>query len=179
MLPAASWMERPFPLVVRAWRYRLEREQVVAPAAERRSEIDPRLAERLGIGEGDWLRITTPAGTLCQRAHFVPGLGLDRVSAERWWYPERPRSEPSLGGFWESNVNAYVTDDLDACDPASGAWPFRVARCTVERERDEIFTGRRDEWSDGLNGRESRARDAGCSSETVGAHDQAHARRTP
>jgi anaerobic selenocysteine-containing dehydrogenase len=139
------------------------------------TEIDPRLAEQLGIREGDWLRITTPAGTLRQRAHFIPGLGLDRISAERWWYPERPLSEPSLGGFWESNVNAYVRDDLDACDPAYGAWPFRVARCNVERDHDNTVSDSCQAQSNSQNGRESRAQNAGCSPETAGVHHRARA----
>ncbi len=99
-----------------------------------RVEIDPGLAERHGIGEGDWVRIETPRGRLRQRARLVPGLGPNVVNAERWWYPEREGAEPSLFGFWESNVSAYTEDDLDLCDPAYGTWPFRVAYCRIERE---------------------------------------------
>lgn len=97
-------------------------------------EIDPTTGERHGIREDDWVRISTPRGTLRQRARLVSGLGADRVNAERWWYPERAGTVPTLFGFWESNVGAYVDDDPDLCDPAYGAWPFRVARCRIEKE---------------------------------------------
>ena len=55
------------------------------------------------------------------------------MNAERWWYPERDGAAPDLFGLWESNVNAHVAAELDACDPAYGTLPFRVARCRVSR----------------------------------------------
>jgi|SRR5579884_530696 len=97
-------------------------------------ELAPETAAGLGIAEGDWVRVETPRGSFRQRAHLVPGLALDVVNAERWWYPEREGAEPSLFGFWESNVSAHTEDDLALCDPAYGNWPFRVARCRVARE---------------------------------------------
>jgi anaerobic selenocysteine-containing dehydrogenase len=97
-------------------------------------EIAPDTAARHGIADGDWVRLETPRGSFRQRARLVPGLALDAVNAERWWYPEREGAEPGLFGFWESNVSAYTEDDLDLCDPAYGNWPFRVARCRIARE---------------------------------------------
>ena len=97
-------------------------------------EIDPTLAARHGIREGDWVRLEAPHGAFRQRAHLVAGLGDDRVNAERWWYPEREAAEPSLFGFWASNVNGFLEADLEACDPAYGTLPFRVARCRIRRE---------------------------------------------
>jgi thiosulfate reductase/polysulfide reductase chain A len=94
-------------------------------------ELDPELAGHHGIGEGDWTLIETPTGSVRQRARLVPGLGTDRVNAERWWYPEGPASHPELFGVAVSNVNAVTDDDLDLCDPAYGALPYRVARCRV------------------------------------------------
>jgi anaerobic selenocysteine-containing dehydrogenase len=98
-------------------------------------ELDPRLAARRGIDEGDWVRIETPRGHLRQRARLVPGLGEDRVNAERWWFPERAAASPTLFGLHEANVNMHLEADLDACDPAYGTLPFRVARCQVVPER--------------------------------------------
>lgn len=96
-------------------------------------EIDPELARAHGIEEGDWVLIETEHGSIRQRATFVPGFGTDRISAERWWYPERKGSSPDLFGYPEANVNAVTTCDLDACDPAYGALPYRIARCRIER----------------------------------------------
>jgi thiosulfate reductase/polysulfide reductase chain A len=100
-------------------------------------EIDPETATDHEIEDGDWVRITTPRGSFRQRARMVPGLGRDRVNAERWWYPERPGAEPTYFGLWESNVNAYTEDDLELCDPIFGALPYRLARCRIARERQE------------------------------------------
>jgi hypothetical protein len=76
--------------------------------------------------------IETPSGWLRPRARLVPGLGDDRVNAERWWYPERPAG--SLFGLHESNVSMHLEASLDDCDPAYGTLPFRVARCRLVPE---------------------------------------------
>jgi len=96
-------------------------------------EIDPRTARAIGAADGDWLRITTPEGEIVQRACLVPGLGCDRISAERWWYPEREGAIPALFNVRESNVNSYTSPDSADCDQAYGGLPFRNARCRVER----------------------------------------------
>lgn len=95
-------------------------------------EIDPRLATQLALEDGDWARIITPAGEIRQRVSLVPNLGIDRVNAERWWYPERDGAAPNHFGVLESNVNSYTQAPLDQCDPAYGALPYRDARCRLE-----------------------------------------------
>jgi len=95
-------------------------------------EVDPRLAARLGIREGDWVWIVTPHGRLRQRARLLAGLGEDRVNAERWWYPEQDGA--ALLGLRETNVNLHLEAALEDCDPAYGTLPFRVARCRLELE---------------------------------------------
>jgi hypothetical protein len=79
------------------------------------------------------VRIVTPDGEVYQRAHLVPDLGADRVSAERWWYPEQDGTSTRLFGVLESNVNSYTTYGVESCDPAYGALPFRNASCRIER----------------------------------------------
>jgi anaerobic selenocysteine-containing dehydrogenase len=100
-------------------------------------EIDPELAAAEGIAEGDWVLIETERGAIRQRATFTPGLGRDRVSAERWWYPEHDGPAPALFGYPEANVNAVTSCDLDACDPAYGALPYRIANCRISRAPDQ------------------------------------------
>jgi thiosulfate reductase/polysulfide reductase chain A len=94
-------------------------------------DMDPRTATEIGVVDGDWVRIVTPTGEIRQRARLVPGLGADRVSAERWWYPERDGAR--LFDALASNANAYTSSDLDRCDPAYGGLPYREAHCRVER----------------------------------------------
>lgn len=183
VLPAASWLEKPFMLSHGWGTPVLTGGQVVAPAAERRSDYD--VCRDLGLRLGqtwpdtvsdvydewlrdrglsfaelnaadewwipppsergrheapdplrDWTLVETPAGSVRQRARLVPGLGVDRVNAERWWYPEGPDSHPALFGVTTSNVNAVTDDDLDLCDPAYGALPYRVASCRIARAPD-------------------------------------------
>ncbi|MBS1880748.1 MAG: molybdopterin-dependent oxidoreductase [Actinobacteria bacterium] len=100
-------------------------------------EIDPDLAAAHDIAAGDWVEIETEHGSIRQRATFTPDLGTDRVSAERWWYPERDGPTPSLFGYPEANVNAVTSCNLDACDPAYGALPYRIASCRIRREPDQ------------------------------------------
>lgn len=95
-------------------------------------ELDPETARAHGIAEADWVRIITPRGAIRQRAVLVPGLGADRVSAERWWYPERKLPGPDRFDVLGSNVNSLTANDLDLCDPAYGALPYRVAHCRIE-----------------------------------------------
>jgi anaerobic selenocysteine-containing dehydrogenase len=99
-------------------------------------EIDSIAAAAMGVSEGDWVRIVTPDGEVEQRARLVAGLGEDRVSGERWWYPERKGALPELFGALASNVNAYTDNELDTCDPAYGALPYRNARCRIDRASD-------------------------------------------
>ena len=96
-------------------------------------EIAPETAASLAIETGDWVRVITPRGEIKQRASVVSDLPADRVNAERWWWPEG--DVRNAYGVLESNVNAWTANDLDACDPAYGALPYRVARCSIERVR--------------------------------------------
>ena len=96
-------------------------------------EIAPETAQALDITDGDWVWIETPRGRVRQRAKLSPALHPQVVNAERWWYPERAGEDPELYGIWESNINAYTEDDPALCDPAYGAWPFRLGRCRLRK----------------------------------------------
>lgn len=96
-------------------------------------EIPPEIARALAIETNDWVWIETLKGRIRQRAKIVSGMHPEVVSAERWWYPERPGAAPELYGIWESNVNAYTEDDPDLCDQAYGTWPFRLGRCRLTK----------------------------------------------
>lgn len=96
-------------------------------------EIAPETAQALEITDGDWVWIETPRGRVRQRAKLSPALHPQVVNAERWWYPERAGEDPELYGIWESNINACTEDDPALCDPAYGAWPFRLGRCRLRK----------------------------------------------
>jgi len=95
-------------------------------------ELDPATATEVGVGDGDWVRIVTAGGRVRQRVRVVRGLGADRVSAERWWYPEQDGVQPPLFGVLDTNVNAHTSVAFEDCDQAYGGLPYRNVRCRIE-----------------------------------------------
>jgi thiosulfate reductase/polysulfide reductase chain A len=99
---------------------------------EPRVQIHPDTAKRLGIGDGDWVWIESPRGTVKQRCTYFDGIDPRVVHGEHgWWFPEFPGEEPWLRGVWESNINVLTGDDLERCDERSGGWPLKTALCRV------------------------------------------------
>jgi anaerobic selenocysteine-containing dehydrogenase len=96
-------------------------------------QIHPSTAAKLGIAEGDWVWLESPRGRIRQRARLTERVHPRVVEAERWWYPERSVDEAELFGVFETSVNVLTEDDPALCDPFTGSWPFRVARCRVQR----------------------------------------------
>ena len=94
-------------------------------------QINPDTAAGLGIADGDYVYIETPLGKIKQKAQLVEGLQPDVVHADGyWWYPERPESEPSLFGVWESNINSILPDDPEFCDYTGDSY-FRGLLCKI------------------------------------------------
>lgn len=79
--------------------------------------INPKLAEKMSIKEGEWLWIETPVGKIKQKAMITPAVAPDTIQAERgWWYPEKDIAAPSLMGAFESNISVCLDDDPDTLD---------------------------------------------------------------
>lgn len=99
---------------------------------EPRVAINPELAQKLAIKEGDWVWIETPKGKVKQRAKITTAVPPGVVQAERgWWYPEKGVKD--LFGIWESNINVCLDDDPDTCDPACGSWCTRTILCRIAK----------------------------------------------
>ncbi|WP_370363641.1 molybdopterin-dependent oxidoreductase [Pandoraea sp. XY-2] len=97
--------------------------------------LHPSLAARKHIAEGDWVRVTTPAGVARFRAAFDTGLGDDVLLAEYGWWQACDsvgRDGFAMAGDASSNFNALVT--TQDIDPISGASPLRSFRCDVARD---------------------------------------------
>ena len=97
--------------------------------------INPELAEKLGIEQGDWCWIETRRGRIKMRADVEPIVDPRVVMAPRgWWFPERDGSADldNPFGCLESNVNVLTSVDDEHCDPMGGSWPTAAcsARCT-------------------------------------------------
>ncbi len=96
------------------------------------AQIHPDTAEKLGVGEGDWVWVETARGKVVQKATLFGGMKPDIIHTEHgWWLPELPGEEPWLHGVWEVNINVVLDDEPDVCDPLTGAFPLRTALCKV------------------------------------------------
>jgi anaerobic selenocysteine-containing dehydrogenase len=95
-------------------------------------EMAPEAARRLGIEEGEWVRIRTPKGEIRQRARLVPGMDPRVVSvAYGWWFPER--GPVDLFGWRESNINV-LTSMEPPYNPVVGSVNLRAIPCALEKE---------------------------------------------
>jgi anaerobic selenocysteine-containing dehydrogenase len=93
-------------------------------------EIHPEAAARLGISNGDWVRLESPHGAARLRARLFDGIATDVVNAEHaWWYPEAP---PPEYGWKETCVNLLYS--REHFDPDTGAEPLKCYVCRVSRE---------------------------------------------
>lgn len=97
--------------------------------------VSSSLADRRQIAQGDWVRVTTPAGVARFRAALDEGLADDVLLAEYgWWQACDSVGRPgfAMAGEIGSNFNALIT--TREIDPISGSSPLRSFRCDVERD---------------------------------------------
>lgn len=99
-----------------------------------RVAINPILAEKHSIKDGDWVWIETPIGKIKQRALLTTAVAPDTIQAERgWWFPEKDMEDPCLMGVFESNVNVILDDDPDTLDECCGSWCTRGVMCRIAK----------------------------------------------
>jgi anaerobic selenocysteine-containing dehydrogenase len=97
---------------------------------EPRVEIHPDTAKAHGIARGDWVIISSPRGSIRQRAVLTPDILPNVIHCEHgWWFPER---EAPDHGAWESNANV-LTSQSPPYDPAMGTYQLRGLLCRIER----------------------------------------------
>lgn len=76
-------------------------------------QIHPDTAKEYGIKEGDWVCMENPFGKCIEKAHLTPILDPRVVHASHgWWYPEQDGEEPNLYGFWKSNPNNLMSNNV-------------------------------------------------------------------
>ena len=67
------------------------------------------MAKRLGIADGQWVRIWNQFGECVQKAHVCEVVDEKTIHAEHaWWFPEQEGDEPNLYGNWQSNINKLI-----------------------------------------------------------------------
>jgi len=94
-------------------------------------EINPELAEREGLRDGDWVWVETPQ-VKGQRVRFkvkiTSNVDPRMVHAQHgWWFPEKP--SPDHGCF-ESNIDVVLDDDPPR-EKICGSVPLRGTLCRI------------------------------------------------
>ena len=95
-------------------------------------EIAPAAAKVRGIGEGDWVRIRTSAGSAVARARLVRDIDPTTVCAQHGWWVDGPAGSPyDTAHRLAANLNAVIDTGID--DPVSGSIPLRASWCEVQK----------------------------------------------
>jgi anaerobic selenocysteine-containing dehydrogenase len=109
-------------------------------AALRRSAPDPQLeihpdtAAQRGIAAGDWVRITTPLGSVRARAKLVANLDPGVVCGQHgWWQACTDLDLPGYPPFSADGANLNLVLAQEPADPVSGSSPLRSTLCEVSR----------------------------------------------
>lgn len=101
--------------------------------------MHPDVAKKIGVCEGDWVRIQTAHGSMRQKAHLTDSVHPRVVDAQHgWWFPERECHPDDPFGMLESNANALCDDDPESCCDGLGGWAQTGIPCRVSPD----FTGR-------------------------------------
>lgn len=99
-------------------------------AREPQVELHPDTAAKHGIAEGDWVTISSPRGSIRQRAALSHDIHPQVIHCQHgWWFPERDGPEH---GCFESNANV-LTSQSPPYDPAMGTYQLRALLCRIEK----------------------------------------------
>jgi anaerobic selenocysteine-containing dehydrogenase len=95
-------------------------------------EISPEDAAARSIGQNDWVRVRSKAGSSVARASIIPGLSPGAVFGQHGWWVEGDAGSPydSRHPLAASLNNAIGTE---RADPISGSIPLRSYWCEIEK----------------------------------------------
>jgi len=100
------------------------------------AELSPATAAARGIGEGDWLAITTLRARVRARARLNATLADGIVAARHGWWQACPELElPGYDALDFDGANINLAIGIEAADPVSGAAPHRCYPCQIEKLR--------------------------------------------
>jgi anaerobic selenocysteine-containing dehydrogenase len=95
-------------------------------------EVHPVTAAARGIGAGDWVRISTPHGSVRARARLNPGIDPGVVCAQHgWWEGCEELRLPASDPYAPDGVNLNLVLRQGPSDPVSGSSPLRASLCDV------------------------------------------------
>jgi anaerobic selenocysteine-containing dehydrogenase len=127
---------KEYPLILASWKsapYRHSGGRQIASLRDSHpapvTHINPETAQRLGIGDGDWVYIETERGRIKQKANLSADIDPRVVGVDyAWWFPEKGSS--SLYSWAESNIN-ILTDDKPPFSREMGSSNLRGILCKV------------------------------------------------
>lgn len=94
-------------------------------------EIHTETAKKHGIQNGDWVKVSSPRGSIRMQALVSEDIHPQVINVELgWWFPEK--KGPDFG-VWESNAN-ILTNNAPPYDPAFGTYQLRGLLCRIEKE---------------------------------------------
>jgi anaerobic selenocysteine-containing dehydrogenase len=97
-------------------------------------EMNPATAAARGIGDGDWVAIMTPKGSVRARARLVGSLADGVVGAQHgWWQACGELGLPGYDPLSADGANINLVIGAETFDPVSGAAPHRSYRCEIEK----------------------------------------------
>jgi anaerobic selenocysteine-containing dehydrogenase len=97
------------------------------------AELSRGTAASRGIGEGDWVAITTPHGRVRARAQLNSTLADGIVAARHgWWQACTELSLPGYDALDPAGANINLAIGVDAADPVSGAASHRCYPCQIQ-----------------------------------------------
>ena len=105
-----------------------------ASAPEPQVEVHPEAAAARGIAAGDWVRLSTPSGSVRARAKLNANLAPNVVVGQHGWW----QACPELGNdgyppFGDDSANLNLVLDQGPSDPVSGSSPLRASLCELGR----------------------------------------------
>lgn len=97
--------------------------------------LHPDTAARLGLADGDWVRIETAAASIRQRLRTSDAIHPQMADSQHgWWFPERKGGRNEPFAFLESNVNVLIRDTPEHCSPGTGSWKQAGIPCRIVPE---------------------------------------------
>ena len=105
-----------------------------ASAPEPQVEVHPETAAARGIAAGDWVRLSTPSGSVRARAKLNANLAPNVVVGQHGWWQACP--ELGMDGyppFGDNSANLNLVLDQGPSDPVSGSSPLRASLCELGR----------------------------------------------
>ena len=109
-------------------------------------EINPEDALKLGIADGQWVRVSNPFGSCVLKAKVTQTVYPGLVMAQHgFWFPEEDGEEPHLYDVWRSNINLLMPH-FYVGELGFGA-PYKCLICRVEPIEESYDTDMQAIWN--------------------------------